>query len=607
MALLLAFQEPRQVLCLYDSTGNHTADSNVRVHLESVLNYLGLLAVYSDVNRPLPTDAELQNVRGVLTWWTGSRMKHSRDYWRWIAHQPVMGRKVVILGNLGATDSVPVETVNAGLRSLGLTYRGRESGNVAQIEILKKTEMVEFERTIGQEIRWFVEIHADPGQEVFLRVRRKDLPDCESDLVVVGPSGGFAWITLDEDSALHRQAWWLNPYAFLSKAFQVDRLPKPDLTTAMGRRIFFSTIDGEGLAQPVQPGPRVGRLSGEVVRDEFLRRIDLPVTASVIAADLDEHADLARSIFSLPNVEVASHGYYHPLDWGEKTLADPQKFDLRRDIVEATHRIEEVSPKPVRVFLWTGDSRPPPEAIALTDSLGLANLDGSDADVPRDADSSADLGPASVENGGRTQFSARSPSENEFTDLWSRDFFAARNVLSTYRWTESPRRLTPIRVAFHYYLVQQPSGESALREIFDWVGTQEIFPLTASEYVAWIRGFNSAQVEEPKPGLWRISHYGACRTIRFDLEEAQVDLSRSTNVLGFRRSPQGLYVHLGEGDRAEVALGAPDPAIPYVVQANGFLEKGRIVARMPAQAVLRTREGLVRRDSPRHEMEVDLR
>jgi len=600
--------ESRQILCLYDSESRPSPDSTeIHNYAEPVLNYLGLLPVYRDVNQPLPDDEAMKPYRGVLTWFSGSHLKKSRLYWKWIAHQATEGRKVVILGNLGATDDVPFDVINDGLRPLGLTYGGKETGNPDCLKILKKSAMVEFERDLDRELEWFLQIKAEAALEVFLRIRRSDVEDSVSDLVAVGPSGGFSAITLHYDPYVARDQWRLNPYAFFSKAFQVDRMPKLDITTAMGRRIFFASIDGDGIANHVQPGPRVGRLSGEVVRDEFLKKIDLPITASVIAADLDAHADLARSIFVLPNIEVAAHGYYHPINWSEGTLAYDGVFDLRHEVVGAVKRIEEVSPKRVRTYLWTGDCLPPPEALALCNELGLANMNGVDPGLYRNYESLANIRASSFLVGPHRQYNARAISENEFTDLWTHNFFAYRNVIRAYKKSEAPYRVLPIHVYFHYYLVEHPAGETALREVFDWVRGQEIFPMTVSEYVAWLQGFSSARIEKADGNSWRVRDYRHCRTIRFDDGEASVDLSRSKNVLGFRRVGSVLYVHLAEGDEALIVLGVTPPDRPYLIDSNGVWREGRITAQTAASATFMTSKGPVQKKSDQHEMEVEFR
>src|SRR5689334_14275469 len=187
LALLTFQEERREVLCLYDSTENRNAQlCEIHLYAETALNYLGLIPVYRDVNESLPEEAVMQRYRGVLTWFVDSRIKNSRAYWEWIGRQATAGRKVVILGNLGATYEVPPEFINEGLRPLGLTYHGRETENSSEIEILKKDPIVEFERPLDQELRWYVHITSDATNQVYLRAHRKDVPRSESDLVVLG-------------------------------------------------------------------------------------------------------------------------------------------------------------------------------------------------------------------------------------------------------------------------------------------------------------------------------------------------------------------------------------------------------------------------------------
>src|SRR5688572_32115209 len=107
LAVLLS-QEKREILCLFDSTENRSPQiCETHHYAETVLNHLGLIPVYWDVNEPLPDDAAMARYRGVLTWFMDTRIRKSREYWKWIARQPAAGRKVVILGNLGATYEIP--------------------------------------------------------------------------------------------------------------------------------------------------------------------------------------------------------------------------------------------------------------------------------------------------------------------------------------------------------------------------------------------------------------------------------------------------------------------------------------------------------------------
>ncbi len=599
--------EPREVLCLWDSTEREEVrHGEIHVYAETALNYLGLLAVYHDVNsRPLPDDRAMSRYRGVLTWFTDRSMSHARDYWTWLGRQAEAGRKVVILGELGATTAVPPEDVNRGLRPLGLTYLGRETDDPTVMKVLSKNgAMVEFERGLDRELRSYVQVRADPGLAVHLRLGRTDLADGDSDVVVTGPRGGFAWVTMHYDPVVVRDQWRLNPFDFFAEAFGLQGVPRPDLATAQGRRILFVSIDGDGVGNRVQPGPKTGRLAGEVVRDDFIKALDLPFTVSVIAADLEEHRALARSLLELPNVEAAAHGYYHPLVWSRRTLAFPGEFSLEREIDDAVRAVQEVSPRPVKMYLWTGDCDPPPEAIDRVDRLGLANLNGWDPGRFQNYDAVSNMRSTISPRDGRIQFNNRAMSENHFTDLWTRNFFAYRNVLRTYAAGGSPRRITPIHVYFHFYVVEQPAGEAALREIFTWALGQDIHPMTATDYVTWVKGFLSARLERLPGGAWKVSSYGACRTVRFDDVPSFPDLARSKNVLGFKREGRALYVHLGPGSEAVVALGPAAPTVPYLVDANGAWEDGRIVAKTAARAVVMTPGGARRLESPGPQLEL---
>lgn len=60
----------------------------------------------------------------------------------------------------------------------------------------------------------------------------------------------------------------------------------------------------------------------------------------------------------------------------------PAKLDLTREIEGSVRYINEsLAPpgRPVRVFLWSGNCRPPPAALALARRLGLENVNGGDA------------------------------------------------------------------------------------------------------------------------------------------------------------------------------------------------------------------------------------
>ncbi|MBI4563300.1 MAG: hypothetical protein HY716_01230 [Planctomycetes bacterium] len=456
----MAEPEAREILCLYDSTDGVTAERNeIHLYAEVVLNHLGLVARYRDVNQPLPSDEDMRRYRGVLTWFQDTSMTHGADYWEWIGRQLEAGRRVVILGLLGATVGLRRDVVNEALGKLGLTYGGDETLNPTVLEVTYQDALMDFERGVEGGVGVYLRMKADAKCTVHLRVRRTDMPDSASDLVVTGPRGGFALVPIHYDPYIRRSQWRMDPLAFFERAFGMAGRPRMDLTTAMGRRIFFCHVDGDGFLNGVRQGPNVGRLAGEVIRDEFFRAIDLPATASVIVAELEQGAELWRSILELPNVEAAAHGDLHPLDWEVGTLSYPGSFSLERELEAAVRRLGEISPKPIRVYLWTGACNPPEEAILRIERLGLEHFNGRPSAFDRRYPSVSSYRSATLPCGRALQFNSRAAAENYYTDHWNRNFFAFAGVIETFKRTERPRRLAPINLYYHYYIADQPAGQ----------------------------------------------------------------------------------------------------------------------------------------------------
>ncbi len=592
---LWAADEPREVLCLYNAEEHRTPqDCETHLYAEVVLNHLGLIAVYHDVNDPLPADEKMARFRGILTWFTGSRLRRSYDYWKWIDRQARAGRKIAILGSLGATYNISPDAVNEGLAALGLRYFGDETDNPTVLEVVSRGPGIGYERAPEGELRGFVRIVSRPSNTVHLKVRRTDLQDSESDLVVLGSWGGFAWNPVHYDPVIDRNQWRLDPFLFLGRALGAESLPKLDVTTRMGRRVLFATVGGAGFSSPVQPGPNVGRLAAEVIRDYALKTVDLPFTVSIAAADAEGAPDLARTIAGLPNVQLALYG---------TGAGSPESaIDAERS------RLNRVCPQAVTAYLWSSPAEADPASlVGACQALHLSHLFLSPPARRRNGDSIAPVAPATTPLGGLLLLNARAMSENEYTDGGRINAFAYRGVIAGYRRSDEPRRLAPVHLFFHWRLADRPAGEAALREVLAWVRSQELYPMTLSEYEASVEGFQSARIERSGDRAWTFSRYGACRTVRFDDEADGVDLARSRNVLGFRRRGPALYVHLAPADEATIVLGKGAPDRPYLVQANGEWKDGKVVSLTAAEAVFDGPRGTVERKGPGHTLEVEFR
>ena len=144
-------------------------------------------------------------------------------------------------------------------------------------------------------------------------------------VVATGPGGGFAPhnYTIYYEPNTDRVRWTLNPFTFFTARIRRrsgSRFPMP--RRCPGRRIYFSHIDGDGWNNltEIEGHREAQRVSAEVIaREAIVPYPDLPVTVGLIAGDVDLELGgnpagraIARQLYALPQVEVASHTYTHP-------------------------------------------------------------------------------------------------------------------------------------------------------------------------------------------------------------------------------------------------------------------------------------------------------
>ncbi|HEY7039063.1 MAG TPA: hypothetical protein VID28_09440 [Methylomirabilota bacterium] len=606
---------PRYVLALYkssepdnDVSGRRrmTATNNeVHAWAQMPLNWLGLMVEYHDIDRGLPDEKIMSRYRGIVTWFQTEEIADPLAYLRWLGAQVRAGRRVVILGQLGALrdrqtlKTLDLAAVNEALAPTGLTFLGNWTGNQRVIELrAKDPKMMEFERKLPPGLPYYQQVVARaPGSRAHLVLARRDLPDSESAMVVTGPWGGFAaaeYARFQFPGEAGAQ-WWIDPFAFLREALGVADWPRPDTTTQYGRRIFYSHIDGDGLRNRSEV--RSGASSGQIILEEILSRYRLPISVSVVVAEVEptllgspEFHELARAIYALPNVEAGSHSYTHPLDWQKRTRSFdlPQvPYSIETETAGAIRYMEErllPAGKRVRLFQWSGSTRVSEDAIAVLARLGVPNINGGDPMRDRQWPSYTRVAPLMRQVGRQWQTYTSGSNENLYTNLWTGPFYGFRYVIQTFENTEAPRRVAPVNVYYHYYSGERVASLQALHQVHEWVLRQPLAPLFTSEYLAIVEGFRAARIARTAEG-WRIADHGALRTVRFDDTSASVDLGRSSGVLGFVHHQGALYVHLAGPEPAHVVLTDRSPRTPYLARASHRITDwsqadGRVAARV---------------------------
>lgn len=341
---------PRTIVALVDVAESDTLKYS-RVHQIATmpLNHLGLTVELHDIAKGLPDLTGREDVRGILTWFTTSSRPGAYDYLDWAERQIEAGRRYVVLGEIGVLvdherGAIPLSRINQFLERFGVNFEGSSVPFSVGVSYLKlDPRFWGFEQRPPVPPPYNVLRVARPDATAHVVVGRGKDPDSRSAVVVTSPAGGFVAegyvAEIDFGNTIRR--WMINPFRFFARAFDTDALPKPDTTTLVGRRLFYSHVDGDGWRSQSEVKLKDKVVSAaEVLLERVARRYpDMPVTIAPIAAELDPAwvdapvaRDTARQLFALPNVEPGSHTYTHPFQWSFYSNYD---LALERQIVQS--------------------------------------------------------------------------------------------------------------------------------------------------------------------------------------------------------------------------------------------------------------------------------
>ena len=620
----------RDILALYDGRRERVLhETRIHKFAEMPLNYLGYRLVYHDVNTPLPEPSALGRYRGVLTWLI-EPLRRPDTLVDWLDQVSASGLKLVILGEVAPPDAGwLLPKINRVLGRIGLEHTGEYVDLTWRAFIVDQDpEVVGFERQVDKVLPGFPVLRAK-GSDVRTHLII-DAPAAggrtQAAIVATGPGGGYASLsyTIFYEPNTDRVRWTLNPFTFFKRAFGPERFPVPDTTTHSGRRIYFSHVDGDGWnnISEIEGHRNAQRLSAEVVlREAVLPYPDLPVTIGLIAGDTDAELGgnpasklIARQLFALPQVEVASHTYTHPYDWQffehydrqaelakveqyqppdltmrERfsrtitTMARKERpadrfdkwvattddlprtylrkpFDLDQEMTGALAVSESLAPagKRAKIMLWSGDTTPFPEAIRRLRKAGIPNLNGGDSRLDREYPSVTYVPPISRPAGTERQIYSGNSNENTYTNDWTGPYYGYFMLEHTLGNTDKPRRLKPFNVYYHMYSGEKASALAGVKHFLEMARKSPVLPTTASHYARIADDYFTTEIEQVDLFSWAVTSRGALQTVRFDsAEQLAVDHARSSGVLGSNRHEGALLVALDPAvDRAIVTLRA---------------------------------------------------
>jgi polysaccharide biosynthesis protein PelA len=581
---------PRKILALYDGQEEPDLPATVVHRLAAMpLEHLGYALDYHDISGGMPTGDLGVRYAGIVSWFTDDEMAQPRAYENFLAEQLRRGLRIAMLGRPG------FRPTTALLGRMSLQEINRRI--TLPVTIHQAGSMIGYEARplpLGRDLPTW----QPRGGDVHLELR--DSAGLRLTPVMTGHWGGMALdpylLSMGYEG---RTRWIVDPFSFFTRALDLEPIPVPDFTTENGRRLLFIHIDGDGFPSMVEmPGPQ--RFSGQLIRKEFLERYPFPTTVSIIEGDTSAEGmypqlsakleQVAREIFALPNVELASHAFSHPFDWGraargetmEKGSRDPvhyaipgYKYSAAREVGGSIKYINErLAPpnKPARVFLWSGSALPGVDALKEIAANRLYNMNGGPAELPNESPVLSQVPGLGRFVGGFLQVYAQAQNENVYTNEWRSRYYGFRDVVNMFRFTETPRRLKPIDVYYHFYSGTKPAAITALHEVYQYVRREDTMPIVVSEMVAKASDFYRVTLTRRLEGTWEIRGLGALRTLRLDKRLGWPAVGDSIGVVGVDDGPSGRYVALSGAPTATLALAPKKPTDPHLAYANATLQ-----------------------------------
>ena len=592
---------PRRVLMLAEMPAEqadfHNADA--QRFLGMPLNHLGYAYDFLDPRSdPLPEEVLRGRYAGVVTWLSPSSTMVQTKVEAFLKRQIADGVRVAVFNQF------PFDLGTPTAKHLGLELVGGTATQRLTIERHDPMMGLEFAPLPNRGELVPIKV-VDAGRSL---LRLADQSGRVYDAAAVMPWGGFVLspFALMNLAAVDQQRWVINPLTFLRAALASEDIPVPDVTTEAGRRMLLVHIDGDGWASRAEfPG---SPYASDVMARELLERHRVPTTVSVIQGEIAADGlypgqssaleAIARRIYAMPHVEVASHSYSHPFDWSRAAaapaagVAPPHlpipgyRYDLKREIAGSIDYINRTllpSGKRTQVFLWTGDCVPTPEALRASYAAGVLNMNGGGTLITRSAPTWTRIAAQGIRKSGYYQVYAPNQNENVYTNNWTGPFYGFERVIETFELTESPHRFKPINIYYHTYAASKSASLNALKKVYQFALAQAVTPVYASEYIRKVLDFERmAMARDLVSGEMIVRGDGALRTLRSGVDAAVPDLATSVAVAGFAPGPNARYITLA-GPEARLAFGAGGSARiaappAYLADANGAVSD---VAREP--------------------------
>lgn len=583
---------PRKILLLYNEKPRDNDLSAIAVYGATafVLQYMGYIPILHFVDDSLPKGNLAGCYAGIITWFNTPVIKNHALLEKWLTQQIKQHIPVVFMQNFG----LPLTSTllkqlhidfpkDKGLaKNVIISYQDKR---LTGYELLPKPNPIDFQPITAN------------GGKVLISLESANQQF--EDVVAIMPWGGYAldpfhMVSLPDSHSL----WVINPFEFLRQALQLPLMPVPDITTVSGRRVLLAQIDGDAFISRV---PWKGdKYAGEVILEDILEQYKIPTTVSIVQKEFDilktnpnlqqRLIKVAKQTFALPWIELATHTYSHPLQWGKLIegetntpyLSYPDKsylLDYHKEIVGSADYINRyLAPegKKVKAILWSGDANAQEKPLSVAYDAGLKNINGMAKIYDNANHSISDLGAFGAYRGNYFQVYSPVSNEFEYTDHWSQPLYAFAKVINTFTLTETPHRYKPVSIYYHFYSAVDQASLRGLKRVYDWAMQQHLIPLMVSDYIDNVLDFNHTVIARIDKDTWLITNNNHLREFRLPDSVGVAELQNSKNIAGFNHANHDLYVHLGPA--VQSILRFTDTAVtkPYLVDANANITQWKV-------------------------------
>jgi len=526
------------------------------------IEYLGYIQKLYDINKGLPEVEKMMHYAGVVVWLREDYADPS-ELVEWVLELNKLGIKVAFANNFGfSSDAMLLKPLDIDV------FDGDESlTNKKKIYFKDKIIGFEVEPSLGES-----SIYMEPHNAEPLLVY-EDANGLRSTPAAITEWGGYAvseafMVELGEENV-----WIINPFEFFRRALRLKPLIVPDPTTHNGKRLFFSHVDGDGMANAVEFNPEL--YSGDIILEEILKKYDVPHSISLIGAEIEKNGlfpeksarfiKTAKEMYALKNVEAATHTFTHPFFWGEikdgnlieEYRLKPKGYQFSFDS-ELKNEIafinRELKPKNrATTVFWSGDCSPRADTLEYIYKHNILNINGGDTTISNLNPWLTLVAPLGLEREGYYQIYTGAQNENVFTNDWLGPFWGFKRVVQTFKHTETPRRLKPIDIYYHIYSGSKKASLNALRYVLEWTMKQDIFPIFTSEYIPKAMDYFTVSMAQ-EGDRWLVAGMKNLKTIRVESKEFGVDYKSSPTIYGEKQEKSALYISLGEGSNHLITL-----------------------------------------------------